>query len=175
MNPEKYSPEHFNWSYSDGIATICLDRPDRKNPLTFESYAELRDCFRDLVYCKDVKVIIFAPNGGNFSSGGDVHDIIGPLVNMEMTELLDFTRMTGDLVKAIRACPATFALAPLNARPPSCSIKWGWRAAIWGPVPFCRGLSVRAGHRSFYFLVAACQVKKVKNGAISIAWQRPTI
>ena len=89
MNPEKFKPEHFKWSYCDGIATICLDRPKRKNPLTFESYAELRDCFRDLVYTKNVKVVVFAPNGGNFSSGGDVHDIIGPLVNMEMTELLD--------------------------------------------------------------------------------------
>lgn len=105
MNPETFKPEHFCWIYEDGIATITLDRPERKNPLTFESYAELRDTFRELVYIKDVKAIIFAPNGGNFSSGGDVHDIIGPLVKMDMSELLDFTRMTGDLVKAIRACP----------------------------------------------------------------------
>lgn len=105
MDPATFKPDHFNWSFKEGIATISLDRPERKNPLTFESYAELRDTFRTLVYVKDVKVIIFAPNGGNFSSGGDVHDIIGPLVNMDMTELLDFTRMTGDLVKAIRACP----------------------------------------------------------------------
>jgi len=105
MNPETYKPEHFNWSFDEGIGTITLDRPERKNPLTFESYAELRDTFRELIYLKQVKVIIFAPNGGNFSSGGDVHDIIGPLVKMDMTELLDFTRMTGDLVKAIRACP----------------------------------------------------------------------
>ncbi len=105
MNPENFKPKYFNWSFKDGIATISLDRPVRKNPLTFESYAELRDTFRNLVYVKDVKVIIFAPNGGNFSSGGDVHDIIGPLVNMDMAELLDFTRMTGDLVKAIRSCP----------------------------------------------------------------------
>ncbi len=105
MNPETFKPDHFNWDYKDGIATISLDRPERKNPLTFESYAELRDTFRNLVYLKDVKVVIFAPNGGNFSSGGDVHDIIGPLIKMDMTELLDFTRMTGDLVKAIRACP----------------------------------------------------------------------
>ncbi|MDG1437667.1 MAG: enoyl-CoA hydratase family protein [Emcibacteraceae bacterium] len=105
MKPEEFKPDHFCWNYKDGVATITLDRPDRKNPLTFESYAELRDTFRDLVYVKDVKVVIFAPNGGNFSSGGDVHDIIGPLVKMDMTELLDFTRMTGDLVKAIRSCP----------------------------------------------------------------------
>lgn len=105
MDPATFKPEHFKWAYSNGIATVSLDRPDRKNPLTFESYAELRDTFRALVYAKGVKVVIFAPNGGNFSSGGDVHDIIGPLVKMDMTELLDFTRMTGDLVKAIRACP----------------------------------------------------------------------
>lgn len=105
MDPVTFNPEHFNWSYSDGIAIISLDRPDRKNPLTFESYAEIRDAFRALVYTKEVKAVIFAPNGGNFSSGGDVHDIIGPLVKMDMTELLEFTRMTGDLVKAIRACP----------------------------------------------------------------------
>ncbi len=105
MNPQTFKPEHFCWSFKDNIATITLDIPERKNPLTFESYAELRDTFRALVYCKEVKAIIFAPNGGNFSSGGDVHDIIGPLVKMDMTELLDFTRMTGDLVKAIRACP----------------------------------------------------------------------
>ncbi|HPF47727.1 MAG: enoyl-CoA hydratase family protein [Alphaproteobacteria bacterium] len=105
MNPETYKPEHFCWSYEEGIATITLNRPDRKNPLTFESYAELRDLFRALCYVKDVKIVIFGPNGGNFSSGGDVHDIIGPLIKMNMTELLDFTRMTGDLVKAIRACP----------------------------------------------------------------------
>lgn len=105
MNPETFKPKHFCWDYEDGIATITLDRPERKNPLTFESYAELRDTFRELVYQKQVKAIIFAPNGGNFSSGGDVHDIIGPLVKMDMAELLDFTRMTGDLVKAIRSCP----------------------------------------------------------------------
>jgi enoyl-CoA hydratase/carnithine racemase len=105
MNPESFAPKHFCWSFSEGIATITLNIPERKNPLTFESYAELRDTFRDLVYSKDVKVVIFAAKGGNFSSGGDVHDIIGPLVKMDMTELLDFTRMTGDLVKAIRCCP----------------------------------------------------------------------
>ncbi|GHF13526.1 enoyl-CoA hydratase [Kordiimonas sediminis] len=105
FDPATYCPEHFLWSYRDGIATIRLDRPERKNPLTFASYAELRDTFRALVYVKDVKVVIFAPNEGNFSSGGDVHDIIGPLVRMNMTELMDFTRMTGDLVKAMRGCP----------------------------------------------------------------------
>lgn len=95
---------HFRCSVTDRIATVALDRPDRKNPLTFESYAELRDWFRDLVYADDVDAVIFASNGGNFSSGGDVHEIIGPLTKMSMKELLAFTRMTGDLVKAIVNC-----------------------------------------------------------------------
>ena len=96
--------KHFLCEIKDGIATVRLDRPDRKNPLTFDSYAELRDWFRDLVYADDVDVVIFASNGGNFSSGGDVHDIIGPLTRMNMKELLRFTRMTGDLVKAMIHC-----------------------------------------------------------------------
>ena len=96
--------QHFDCSIKDRIATVRLDRPDRKNPLTFDSYAELRDWFRDLVYADDVDVVIFGSNGGNFSSGGDVHDIIGPLTRMSMKELLQFTRMTGDLVKAIVTC-----------------------------------------------------------------------
>lgn len=98
------SPQHFLCDITDGIATVSLDRPERKNPLTFESYAELRDWFRDLHYNDDIKVVIFASNGGNFSSGGDVHDIIGPLTKMNMKELLQFTRMTGDLVKAMINC-----------------------------------------------------------------------
>ncbi len=96
-------PRHFNWRMEGEIAVISLDRPERKNPLTFESYAELRDTFRDLVYADDVKAVVFASNGGNFSSGGDLHDIIGPLLKREMKGLLEFTRMTGDLVKAMRA------------------------------------------------------------------------
>ena len=95
---------HFRCTIQDGIAQIALDRPERKNPLTFESYAELRDWFRDLHYNDEVKAVIFASNGGNFSSGGDVHDIIGPLTRMNMKELLRFTRMTGDLVKAMVNC-----------------------------------------------------------------------
>src|SRR5690606_24381791 len=82
-----------------------LNRPERKNPLTFEAYAELRDLFRALVHAKDCKAIVVTGAGGNFSSGGDVHEIIGPLTKMDMPELLQFTRMTGDLVKAMRACP----------------------------------------------------------------------
>ena len=96
--------KHFLCDVADGIATVRLDRPERKNPLTFDSYAELRDWFRDLHYADDVKTVVFASNGGNFSSGGDVHDIIGPLTKMNMKELLAFTRMTGDLVKAMINC-----------------------------------------------------------------------
>ncbi len=100
----KIAPVHFRCDIDDGIATLRLDRPDRKNPLTFDSYAELRDWFRDLTYDDTVKVVIFASNGGNFCSGGDVHDIIGPLTKMSMKELLTFTRMTGDLIKAMLNC-----------------------------------------------------------------------
>jgi len=105
MNPNTFRPSHFLWSFKDGVGTVTLNRPERKNPLTFESYAELRNLFRDLVYADEVKAIVLSGAGGNFSSGGDVHDIIGPLVAMEMPELLKFTRMTGDLVKAMRGCP----------------------------------------------------------------------
>ncbi|MDB5722039.1 MAG: enoyl-CoA hydratase [Alphaproteobacteria bacterium] len=105
MKPADFRPDHFLWEFDEGVATITLNRPERKNPLTFESYAELRDAFRALVYARDVKAVVIAGAGGNFSSGGDVFEIIGPLTEMDMTGLLDFTRMTGDLVKAMRACP----------------------------------------------------------------------
>ncbi|MGB8812564.1 MAG: enoyl-CoA hydratase family protein [Paracoccaceae bacterium] len=97
-------PKHFLWHVENRIATIRLNRPDRKNPLTFDSYAELRDTFRMLPYAEDVDVVIFASNGGNFCSGGDVHDIIGPLVGLDIKAILAFTRMTGDLVKAMIHC-----------------------------------------------------------------------
>ena len=96
--------KHFRCAIEGRVATVSLNRPDRKNPLTFNSYADLRDWFRDLVYTDDVDAVVFASNGGNFSSGGDVHDIIGPLTDMNMKDLLNFTRMTGDLVKAIVNC-----------------------------------------------------------------------
>ncbi|WP_288926157.1 enoyl-CoA hydratase family protein [uncultured Maritimibacter sp.] len=95
---------HFKCEIDGAIATVSLDRPERKNPLTFDSYAEMRDWFRELHYDDEVKAVILAPNGGNFSSGGDVRDIIGPLTKMTMKELLTFTRMTGDLVKAMIGC-----------------------------------------------------------------------
>lgn len=97
-------PRHFNLTIKDRVARVALDRPARKNPLTFDSYAELRDWFRDLHYSENVDAVVFNSNGGNFSSGGDVHDIIGPLTRMNMKELLQFTRMTGDLVKAMINC-----------------------------------------------------------------------
>jgi enoyl-CoA hydratase/carnithine racemase len=105
MTMASFQPRHFNWRLEGGVAVMSLARPDRKNPLTFESYAELRDTFRALVGADDVKAVVIASNGGNFSSGGDVHDIIGPLLDRDMKGLLAFTRMTGDLVKAIKACP----------------------------------------------------------------------
>ena len=104
MKLAELKPEHFLWEVSDRVAVIRLNRPDRQNPLTFESYAELRDTFRALVYATDVDVVVFASNGGNFCSGGDVHEIIGPLIGLPMKELLEFTRMTGDLVKAMISC-----------------------------------------------------------------------
>ncbi|GAC1363881.1 MAG: enoyl-CoA hydratase family protein [Ktedonobacteraceae bacterium] len=97
--------QHFLWHVTGKVATITLNRPEKKNPLTFESYAELRDLFRDLNYNNEVKAVVIGGAEGNFSSGGDVHEIIGPLTRMTMPELLKFTRMTGDLVKAMRACP----------------------------------------------------------------------
>ena len=104
-----YQARHFGFSTSGKVATIRLNRPDRKNPLTFDSYGELRDLFRELCYATDIKAVVFTGEGGNFCSGGDVHEIIGPLVDMQRrgdaAGLLAFTRMTGDLVKAMRACP----------------------------------------------------------------------
>jgi enoyl-CoA hydratase/carnithine racemase len=102
---QSYSAKHFAYAFDAGIATITLNRPDKKNPLTFDSYGELRDLFRNFVYATDVKAVVFTGSGGNFCSGGDVHEIIGPLTKMSMPEMLEFTRMTGDLVKAIKACP----------------------------------------------------------------------
>jgi enoyl-CoA hydratase/carnithine racemase len=98
-------PKHFLWRVEGKVGVITLNRPERKNPLTFESYAELRDFFRELKNEQAVKAVVINGAGGNFCSGGDVHEIIGPLTKMAMPELLQFTRMTGDLVKAMRHCP----------------------------------------------------------------------
>jgi enoyl-CoA hydratase/carnithine racemase len=106
-----YQPTHFSWALDAGVATISLNRPERKNPLTLDSYSELRELFRALVYATDVHAIVLRGEGGNFCSGGDVHEIIGPLVGMKMPELLEFTRMTGDLVLAMRKCPQPIVAA----------------------------------------------------------------
>jgi enoyl-CoA hydratase/carnithine racemase len=106
-----YRATHFLWNVEDRVATVTLNRPERKNPLTFESYAELRDLFRRLSYADDCRALVITGAGGNFCSGGDVHDIIAPLTRMTMPELMRFTRMTGDLVKAMRACPQPIVAA----------------------------------------------------------------
>jgi enoyl-CoA hydratase/carnithine racemase len=106
-----YQARHFGWAVEGKVATITLNRPERKNPLTFDSYAELRDLFGQLRYATDVKAVVVTGSGGNFCSGGDVHEIIGPLVRLEAPELLMFTRMTGDLVKTMRACPQPIVAA----------------------------------------------------------------
>jgi enoyl-CoA hydratase/carnithine racemase len=110
-----FEPHSFGWEVAGPVATITLSRPERKNPLSFESYMELRDTFRKLVYATDVSAVVITGAGGNFCSGGDVHEIIGPLVEMKnagrMDELLAFTRMTGDLVSAMRTCPQPIVAA----------------------------------------------------------------
>jgi enoyl-CoA hydratase/carnithine racemase len=104
-------PKHFLWRLEGKVGVLTLNRPERKNPLTFESYAELRELFRGLARDDGVKAVVLAGAGGNFCSGGDVHEIIGPLTKMRMPELLEFTRMTGDVVKAMRACPQPIVAA----------------------------------------------------------------
>jgi enoyl-CoA hydratase/carnithine racemase len=118
MNDDKkpfkdYTARHFRWECSDDgrVATITLNRPDKKNPLTFDSYAELRDLFRNLAYASDVRAVVVTGEGGNFCSGGDVFEIIEPLTKMAMPELLRFTRMTGDLVKAMKRAPQPIVAA----------------------------------------------------------------
>ena len=154
-----YSARHFAWSFDAGVGTVTLNRPERKNPLTFESYAELRDLFNAMKFATDVKALVVTGAGGNFCSGGDVHEIIGPLTKMSMPEMLEFTRMTGDLVKAMRHCPppvlgaidgicagagVMMALAcdmrwgTVNTRTALSSPEWAWRARTWAPAPCCR-------------------------------------
>jgi enoyl-CoA hydratase/carnithine racemase len=106
-----FRPRHFQWQLDGRVGVVTLNRPERKNPLTFESYAKLRDFFRALVDAAEVRAIVITGAGGNFCSGGDVHEIIGPLTRMEADGLLGFTRMTGDLVKAMRACPQPIVAA----------------------------------------------------------------
>ena len=106
-----FAPRHFLWAFDSGVATITLNRPERKNPLTFDSYAELRDTFRALCGAPQIKAVVITGAGGNFCSGGDVHEISGPLTKMDESGLLRFTQMTGDLVKAMRACPQPIVAA----------------------------------------------------------------
>jgi enoyl-CoA hydratase/carnithine racemase len=105
MRGADFKPKHFLWSVDDRVATVTFNRPEKKNPLTFESYAELRDTFRQLGDVEDVKAIVITGAGGNFCSGGDVHEIIGPLVEMDSAGLHEFTKMTGDLIIAMITCP----------------------------------------------------------------------
>ena len=111
LKAAEWRPQHFKWQVAERVATITLNRPERKNPLTFESYAELRDTFQKLHHADDVRAVVFAGEGGNFCSGGDVHEIIGPLVKMDMPDLMRFTRMTGGLVLAMRTCPQPIIVA----------------------------------------------------------------
>lgn len=111
MNPQTFSPSHFRWSFDDGVATVTFDRPAKRNALTFEAYAELRDTFRDLKTTATVKAIVLTGAGHNFCSGGDVNEIIGPLVAMDDEQLRDFTKMTGDLVIAMISCPQVIVAA----------------------------------------------------------------
>lgn len=106
-----YVPQHFKWQLQERVGVVTLDRPERKNPLTFDSYAELRDLFRALTSAPDVRALIITGAGGNFCSGGDVHEIIGPLTQRSPEGLLEFTQMTGDTVKAMRACPQPIVAA----------------------------------------------------------------
>jgi enoyl-CoA hydratase/carnithine racemase len=105
MQGKEIQPRQFLWEVDGAVATITLNRPERKNALTFEAYAELRDTFRLLERVEDVKVVVITGAGGNFCSGGDVHEIIRPLLDLAMPGKLEFTRMTGDLVLAMRYCP----------------------------------------------------------------------
>jgi enoyl-CoA hydratase/carnithine racemase len=111
MNMKDFKPVYFNWRAQGDVALITLKGSERKNPITFDSYAELRDTFRKLTAADDIKAVVFGSNDGNFCSGGDVRDIIGPLLDRDMKGLLEFTRMTGDLVKAMRACPQPIVAA----------------------------------------------------------------
>ena len=111
MNGRDIKTAHVRWRVDGTVGTITLDRPDRKNPLTFESYAELRELFRTLAHTEDVKAVVLTGAGENFCSGGDVHDIIGPLTRKDMSGLLEFTRMTGEVVKAMRLCPQPIVAA----------------------------------------------------------------
>jgi enoyl-CoA hydratase/carnithine racemase len=153
----RYHSRHFKYETIGKVATITLDRPERKNPLTFDSYAELRDLFRSMASADDVNAIVLAGAGDNFCSGGDVHEIIGPLTKLDMPGLLAFTQMTGDLVKAMRACPqpviaavdgvaagagAILAMAS-DLRIGTARSKTAWLGATWVLAVCCPASSAR--------------------------------
>ena len=169
MTMQNFEPTHSRWSLEGSVGIVTLDRPERKNPLTFESYAELRDAFRALGSADDVNAVVITGAGGNFCPAGDVRDIIGKLVTLEAPELVDFTHMTGDLVKAMRACPqpiiaavdgvcagagAAIAMASdlrlgtVAARVAFLFVKVGLAAATWARAPCCRASSAKAAPRS---------------------------
>ena len=164
-----YQGRHVDFAVDGKVATLTLNRPDKKNPLTFDSYAEIVDLFRAAAKDKVVKAIVVTGSGGNFCSGGDVFEIIEPLTKMSTAELLDFTRMTGDVVKSMRAArsrssrrstasapaparsspwPPTSASAPPPPRSPSCSTASASAAATWAPARSCRASSARAAPRN---------------------------
>ena len=180
------TPEHFRLDVADAVALITLNRPERKNPLTFESYAELRDTFRALRFDDGITAVVVAGAGGNFSSGGDVFEIIEPLTRMGTAELHAFTTMTGDLVKAMRACPQPDrgrrrgrlrrrrrdprhgVRPPGGTRPapgsPSCSTASASPAATWAPAPSCRASSARAAPPSCSTPAASMTARRRPNG-----------
>jgi len=106
-----FQPQHFQWQQQERVGVLTLNRPERKNPLTFDSYAGMRDLFRKLADTDDIRAVVITGAGGNFCSGGDVHEIIGPLTQKDAAGLLEFTRMTGEVVKAMRACPQPIVAA----------------------------------------------------------------
>jgi len=111
MTGSSFKPKHFLWTVDDGVATITINRPEKKNPLTFDSYAELRDTFRQIGEFKDVSCVVVTGGGNNFCSGGDVNEIIGPLVEMDRAGLREFTTMTGELIIAMLECPRVIVAA----------------------------------------------------------------
>ena len=165
---DSIQPRHFKWSVDGKVATVTLDRPERKNPLTFESYRELADTFAALRRVEEIKVVVLTGAGGNFCSGGDVHEIIGPLVAMRearrMDQLLAFTRLTGELVRTMRACPQPIVAAIDGMCVGAGAIRMAWTApgptrarvfflftkirplgADMGLAPSCRASSGRGG------------------------------
>lgn len=180
-----YQGQFIRYEFKQSVATITLNRPEKKNPLTFDSYAELRDLFRAMTAADDVHAIVIRGDGQNFCSGGDVHEIIGPLTELDMPGLLAFTRMTGDVVKAMRACPSrssrpsmasaqarapcwpwvlTCDWALAAAKPISSLIVSGSRAAIWGPVHCCPVSLARAGLLNYSTPAAASAARRQNAG-----------